>query len=90
MYEIEKDVPIPEKIIKMSTRYPFRSMEIGDSFLIRPRAEGLIDNKPVRLIQTGVIASFNWFRRNHPEMSNWRIKTRYNSDNDELRIWRIE
>lgn len=30
VYQIEKGVPIPQK--QLDTKYPFRSMDIGDSF----------------------------------------------------------
>lgn len=36
MFQIEKDVPIPETANKRlrTTKYPFRQLEVGDSFFV--------------------------------------------------------
>lgn len=34
MIPIEKNVPIPERAVGPKTKYPFASMQIGDSFFI--------------------------------------------------------
>ena len=34
MYEINKGVPVPPFAVHRNTKYPFRSMEIGDSFFV--------------------------------------------------------
>lgn len=37
-YEIEKDVPIPEVTGKGKSKYPFHSMEVGDSIFSESRS----------------------------------------------------
>lgn len=38
MFEVEKDIPLPKTRQKLK-KYPWDSMEIGDSFLV-PKTEG--------------------------------------------------
>lgn len=34
MFKIEKNVPIPERIYRDRQNYPFKQMDIGDSFCV--------------------------------------------------------
>jgi hypothetical protein len=55
MYEIERDKPIPDVKRVASMKYPFRNMEIGDSFAIETAVEA------------ARVAAAGWqcFRKNH-------------------------
>jgi hypothetical protein len=74
MYEIEKDVPIPEMLIKR--KYPVPFMEIGDSFII-PK-----DDLPKNSNIGGRV--FPQAKR-----LGYRLTTRKLSDGS-YRVWRIE
>jgi len=43
MFEIEKNVPLPERKANTS-KYPFNSMEIGDSFAVPADIKGTVMN----------------------------------------------
>lgn len=86
MYQIEKNVPLYLRQVRNSTVYPYKDMEIGDSFLIDPTLTG--DNRKIGLIQSNAIAAFNWLKKNNPHMKNWRIKTA--SKDGKIRVWRIK
>ena len=51
--KIEKNIPIPEKIIGRKTDYPFKFMKVGDSvFFPGESRNGKVRN-----------AAYQWFRR---------------------------
>jgi hypothetical protein len=75
MYEIERDRPIPDaKHAPRAAKYPFRKMEVGDSFAIATAGEA------------AKVAAAGWqcFRRNR------HLKFTVRKDGDSYRCWRIE
>ena len=73
MYQIEKNIPIPIKVFE----FPFRDMEVGDSFFVPHNQESdLIRGRLNRAIQA--------FRKN-----NKGHKFTLRSIDDGFRIWRV-
>jgi hypothetical protein len=82
-YKIEKGVPVPpivRKGVTHKTKYPWREMEVGDSFFV-PRPDG----KDVKIMQT----CFSGKKR--AARFGIRTKTRQWTENGVLgiRVWRI-
>lgn len=79
MYPIEKGIPLPPSGFNTAgapEKYPFRSMEVGDSFAIPCDAEG--KNKLVARISSAA----SWYgTRNH-------CKFAVRSLPNEIRVWR--
>lgn len=73
MYEIEKGVPIP-KTKSGGTVYPFRSMEIGDSFAVPKDSKG--NAQRAMMFAHKAIKGHRFIGRTQPDGS--------------LRIWRIK
>ena len=73
-FKIEKNIPIPQRRV-----YPFKKMEIGDSFFI-PLPEG----RNVQYLQSNL----TWSAR----MKRIRVTTRRTEENGVfgVRVWRIE
>lgn len=73
MYKIENGVPVPIATVGRLGKYPFKAMNVGDSF------SGAIDDA------TQVSNAANNWRRRHP---GWRSTTRTNKQDGTFRIWR--
>jgi hypothetical protein len=70
-YKIDKDIPPPEPLV----RYPFKLMEIGNSFFVPCE-----NTKKIRSLQSIML---NYGKRNG-------TKYRSRKENNGMRIWRIE
>ena len=75
---IEKNIPLPPKINREV--YPFRKMEIGDSFLVEIINTQNIYNQKQRIM----IAKWRFCQRNESK----KFKTL--SVKEGLRVWRVE
>jgi hypothetical protein len=73
-YKIEKKVPIPNKLYTKQPKWPFREMEIGDSFVL-PESE--VKNARSSAYQLHIRTGLKFI-------------IRLNRDNGEYRCWRIE
>lgn len=81
MFEIEKNVPITPKHRAgedMESRYPFRSMEPGDSFLIN--ATGELEKK--RALRRVCAAIKRYVRRHEGHFTSRTVE-------DGIRVWRV-
>ena len=76
-FKIEKNIPIPDECKKRSCKYPFRLMEVGDSFLVEPK-----QGESPRDTQTRVLCA----SRNY---KNMRFRTKVIED-EGIRCWRVE
>lgn len=81
MYEIEKyviDKNIPIPLARRNSKYPFKDMEINDSFAIP-----VVNKKDTRKIQTRIVAAFY-------KIKGKKFTTRIIPDKKEVRVWRIK
>ncbi len=76
-YRIEKGVPLSYTYAK----YPFGSMDIGDSFLVKTK-----DKKAARLLIVSVINSAKSFCKRRE--LNWKFRAKTIDDRN-IRIWRF-
>jgi hypothetical protein len=76
-YVIEKNIPILPTVREASNSYPFKEMEVGDSF-----KAGLYSRDHMRRIQNAARA---WVKSSG---NDWSFVVRKTGDN-EVRIWRI-
>ena len=75
MFEIDKSIPIPRDGRGMTVKYPFREMEVGDSFLIS-----------AELIPKTWVKNFCAATAHHrPKKFTMR-----KIDENSYRVWRIE
>lgn len=82
-YEIEKDIPIPDKVRKMgSIIYPFRKLKVGDSFLIP------CTNNKYKQIQDKMAKAAQSLRRRCKD--KMFFISRFVKKERGLRIWRIK
>lgn len=72
---IEKGIPLPNPRAPKKMMYPFREMEVGDSFALPSKKEGNCRN-----------AANLFCRRNRP---TWKFSVN-KIDEKEYRCWRIE
>jgi diaminopimelate decarboxylase len=75
--KIETGVPVPKKATRKS-QYPFREMEIGNSFFVNEKDD-------VSRIQQKLSAAAAMFCRNNPD---YKFKTQ--SFTTGVRIWRVQ
>jgi hypothetical protein len=81
VFEIEKNIPVPERLESYPAVYPFDRMEAGDSFFV-----------PNEGNETGVQTAYRVrnasakFRRKH--RPDWRFCTKAKSNG--ARIWRMK
>lgn len=81
-YKIDKNIPIPDRIRRCgSVLYPFRTMRIGDSFLILCAKSGY------KRAQDNMAKAACAFRRN--KGSGYFI-SRFVGKERGLRVWRIK
>ena len=73
--KIEKNIPIPPG--QRSSRYPWKEMEVGDSF----RIDGFSRKQFNSLMTCGC----TWAKRNNPS-----VKFIVRTENTGIRVWRIE
>lgn len=80
-YEIEKDVPLPTKTAgppSGSSKYPFASMEVGDSFCVKANGSA------IQVVLSRMAAAI--FRAQHRHApKKWHQRPQEN----EVRVWRI-
>lgn len=82
MIKIDKKVPIPEHRVRSNKKYPFESMEVGNSFFIEcPLAE-------TYRTTANILSCFRNFKSYHPDKISWRITTRKVEGG--IRCWRFE
>lgn len=73
-YKIEKNVPVPSTLYTKTPKWPFREMEIGDSFVVPSNEVKNARSSAYQLhIRTGM-----------------KFIIRLNRTNGEYRCWRIE
>ncbi len=76
MYEIEKNVPRPQRV---ECKYPFEKMDIGDSFLIPAKERNSVRSSAINYSDTTK-------RRDGTAEMKWSI---CRVDSDFYRVWRI-
>ncbi len=69
--KIDKKIPVPTKI---TTKYPFGDMAVGDSFVVSTALRSSVYG-----------ASASWARQHNPDA---KFTTR--KEGDETRIWRVK
>jgi len=87
MGAIEKGIPIPtvnrKGIGGTNSSYPFKTMEIGDSFSVRAKSGSMEDRR--KTAKTLVVASSHFCKKWKPE---WKFTTRQTETG--ARIWRVK
>ena len=78
MYKIEKGITIKNKEVKV--KFPFKDMEVGDSFLFETKEKELTSARNI------INSSFVYFRTKTNK--DWKIATRKVENG--LRVWRIK
>lgn len=73
--KIEKGIPIPEGRLGATVKYPYKDMEVGDSFYIADYRKGRSSEAAMR----------QFIKLNK---LNWKIRTK--REDTGLRIWRAE
>ena len=73
MYTIEKGVPVPKRKTR-ANKYPFESMQVGDSFFAPVSWQALYNNS-------------NYFRKTR-NLTDWKFKAAYEMGG--ARIWRVK
>lgn len=84
MYEIEKDVPRPQRGSTLR-KYPFAGMEIGDSFFAP-----LGKFKTLESLRAGIYQCIRLSRRGTRVPANWKFTIHTEKENNGVRCWRIE
>ena len=74
---VDKGLPLPEKLKTIRSVYPFASMEVGDSFLVKTKTAR--DNARSAAYQ---------FCRRHK--LTWRFAVLWTHDEQAWRIWRVD
>jgi len=85
MIKIDKDIPIPEFSTKAS-KYPFRQMEIGDSFFVEFPKEAT--NRELKKTQCSILGSSRCRRFKDGRKFNSQIVNMINLKG--VRCWRIK
>lgn len=81
MYKIEKGVPIPQDMVNRTLRkYPFETMEPGDSFLI------LAAEDTFQRAKVNVQGSMHGWCKRHKDQV---FTLRGNLERMEIRVWRV-
>jgi hypothetical protein len=91
-YEIERDVPMPERTYSgngAKPKFPFASMNVGDSFLDCPGTPGwTADPAKLRLIAKRLgSAAWCWARS---RKNDWKFMVRVRHEEGGVRIWRTK
>lgn len=82
-YKVEKGIPIPAT--KGNQVYPWREMEVGDSFCVLKHTG---DNVEMRTKQQMIQNASRSFRKKSKDCKEWQFVTRMTKE--ELRIWRTK
>lgn len=79
--EIEKDIPIPKKLLstKRSCPYPLKEMEVGESFLV-PNP----DNLPLLQLRNQTNSKINYYNK------DLGYKFTIRNTEEGLRVWRVK
>lgn len=77
MYEIEKGVPIPDDPRGRRGKYPFKDMEVGDSFFV-----SCDDEKRKKTVRNSIYAS-RWRREKG-------YKFKCSLEKEGIRVWRVK
>lgn len=80
-FVIEKNVPKPDKRLGVASKYPFKLMEIGDSFVVS-LAE--TDSENIERLQARLAASGRDF------LGRGGVSTRIADDRLSVRVWRVK
>lgn len=78
--KIEKDVPIEGTKKPIHTKYPFKKMEVGDSFKV-----SVGENQTPNQLRNNLFSNIRYFIK--MEKPTWRFTSRVVSET-EVRIWR--
>lgn len=87
MFEIEKDVPIPETRQGRGSKYPFAEMEVGDSFLVEPEEDpnlGVVDEEEYAKVRGRVSNVAYKYGKDHDKKFTVR------QTDEGVRVWRVE
>jgi hypothetical protein len=76
-FKIEKNISIPHK--QTCKKYPFREMEIDDSFLVENYSRGKMNN---------ILSAGRNFAAKSGDCTHYKFATRKEGNN--IRIWRVE
>ena len=79
IHEIEKGIEVP--FGNRRTVYPFKEMEVGDSFLVTPA-----DYEELRTVARRIPPSANRFGKNH----NMKFSIRLMKKENGIRVWRVK
>ncbi len=91
MYKIEKGIPVPERKHPNCGKYPFKTMQQGDSFIISFKEIKHISDQiqKFKLIKSRIIYAFNQYkRRKKLTKKDFQISTRIMPAG--VRCWRIK
>ena len=86
-FAIEKDVPLPPRVGSVARRYPFRQMDVGDSFLI-PSGTKSKRGKP--MVLAGVASTASRFAREMSEETGGTVRFACREVPEGIRVWRIK
>lgn len=84
MFKIEKNIAIPKKKWHYS-KFPFKDMEVGDSFFVRNED---IDSKYIYTTRQRIYNSYRKFLQN--EEQNITIRIVSDRENGGVRIFRVK
>ncbi len=80
MFEIEKNIPIDVKH-KKGSKYPFKDMEVGDSFLVTTKHE-----KEKFIVRAAAYAFAAYYKKKTGNVIKFKTSC---VENDDIRVWRI-
>jgi len=73
---VDKGLPLPEKLKTIRSTYPFSSMEVGDSFLVKTKTA-----------RDSARSSAYQFCRRH--RLTWRFAVLWTQEEQGWRVWRV-
>lgn len=84
-FQVEKDVPIPEGRQGRESKYPFREMEVGDSFLVAPEVDELLGEQEDFAKVRGRVSNVAYkYGKEHDKKFTVR------QVEEGIRVWRVE
>lgn len=81
--KIEKNIPLPQSILRSSSKYPFDKLEIGESIFY---PEGEVGYGTL----TGAVQAFHKRAANYRPGVSKRLTLRTNKEAKGVRVWRVE
>ncbi len=82
MFDIKKGIPLPERSLTTSRKYPYSDMEIGDCFDVEAKG------KPAKNIQVDVHSMLRSYKYFGSVPLDFKITTHIIGDI--VRVWRIK